>query len=95
LLSKSDFDYISFGSGYRSNYKYNGVKMDLGGNGAYDWWGNTKSREADYKSTYGIFGTNYCSSYALSFWRNFRDNQSPSSLNSNWIITPIDIYNAL
>lgn len=69
--------------------------MDLGGNGTYDWWGNTKSRDINYKSMYVTFGTNYCSSYALSFWRNFRDNQSPSSLDSNWIITPTDIYNAL
>lgn len=95
LLSKSDFDYISFGSGYRSNYKYNGIKMDLGGNGTYDWWGNTRSRDANYRSFYGYFGTDYCSTYTLSFWKNFRDNQNTVNLDSNWIFTPSHIYNAL
>ena len=93
-LSKNDWDYITFGSGYRSNYKYNGVFMDLGGWNTY-YYNWSKSRDVNYPSRYETFGNNYCSTYALSFWRKFRDFNSTFVLDLPVIITPNHIVNTL
>jgi hypothetical protein len=94
-LSKPDWDYIVFGSGYRSNYKYDGTFIDLGGQGTYNY-NASMSRFDGYPSRYDLYGTNFCSTYAMSFWRNFRSSNSSDAL--RWYsgaVTPTGIYNAL
>jgi hypothetical protein len=92
-LSKPDWDYITFGSGYRSNYKYNDSFMDLGGEGTY-YYTQSKSRTYGYKAIWSIPG-NICATYSLKLWRNFRDGGSTTRLDPYNIITPTDIYNNL
>ena len=96
-LSKNDWDYIAFGSGYRSNNKYDGNWINLGSDGTYAWGYSSRSRDANYRAEYRIIGNNtYCSSYAYTFWQKFRNGNSKNlSLSGNGIITPTDIYNQL
>ena len=93
-LSKSDWDYIVFGSGYRSNYKYNGQFMDLGGDGTYNY-STSMSRFNGYNAIWN-YGGNMCSTYSLKLWRNFRDYNSTGNLdNQAIVVTPTNIYDRL
>jgi Ricin-type beta-trefoil lectin domain len=74
-LIKSYWDYISFGSGYRSNFVYWGTNVDLGGLGTYYSNNTSASRDSNYNAYYGVFSggvllnTSYvCSGQAVKLW---------------------------
>ena len=103
LSNKQDWDYLAFGSGYRSNYFQN-QNIDLGGAGTYELTTicnptgacnlfrlSSKSRSSNYVADYSISQGYYCSSYSWKFWQSFRDNNSQ---NFWWlpVITPNYLY---
>jgi hypothetical protein len=65
-IDKPTWDYIVFGSGYRSNYKFDSTYIDLGGDGTYTqvqynpstcyncWTYESRSRNQNYNANYSI-----------------------------------------
>ena len=99
-LNKAYYDYMVFGSGYRSNYR-NGVKVDLGGDGTYSGNNVSQSRNTNYRANYGIFNngnfvnTSYvCSGQSLKLWNSAYgyDNLNTGWFNGNIPSTPDSIY---
>ena len=93
-LSKEKWDYIAFGSGYRSNYYKNKGKIDLAAYGTYDSNGKSRSRSIEFKSTYTTFQYQ-CTSYALNFWRAYRENGSTSNLDNPLVFSPNWVWNII
>jgi Ricin-type beta-trefoil lectin domain len=99
-LNKAYYDYMVFGSGYRSNYR-NGVRVDLGGDGTYSSNNVSQSRNTNYRANYGIFSngnfvnTSYvCSGQSLKLWNSAYgyDNLNTGWYNGNIPSTPDSIY---
>jgi hypothetical protein len=95
-MNKSNWDYLVFGSGYRSNWYQNARlynNMDLGGQGTYTWYGSSCSRDVNCQAIWYAYA-NMCSTYSLKIWKNFRDNGSYSGL--DYVPTfPSDIYDRI
>lgn len=97
FMNKKDWDYLVFGSGYRSNKDNYGRNINLGGDGTYYSNGTSASRANGYASVYSSTGTNFCTGYSLTLWKNFRSGGGTSALdNLNWWDTnPTGVYNNL
>jgi Ricin-type beta-trefoil lectin domain len=72
-VPKQMWDYIVFGSGFRSNFRYEGAQINLGGLGTYSGGNVSQSRNTYYNAQYGIAWNmfdldNVCSGYAMKLW---------------------------
>ncbi len=93
-LTKSYWDYVVFGSGYRSNYAWWGTKVDLGGSGTYQ--GNiSQSRNTNYQANYNLFDlSTVCSGQSIKLWNTAYGYEN---ISSNWYynwepMSPSSIY---
>jgi hypothetical protein len=100
-LNKSDWDYITFGSGHRNNY-WRGSKVDIGGSGTYSWynWWESKSRDAGYVAGYNYWVGEVCSTYTARLWNAYRGSNKEiyytgSPWTQLWTIAPTNIYSQL